>query len=82
MMKAIVILEIEIKDTIEKLYNNFIFNYEDKKEFLIHQINSLNHNISMDEQMVYKHLHPSFENPDYKFYDDGYTQTVTKVEIL
>jgi hypothetical protein len=25
MMKAIVILEIEIKDTIEKLYNNFIF---------------------------------------------------------
>ena len=81
-MKAIVTLEIEIKDNIEKLYNNFIFNYDSKKDFLINQINYLNHNITFDEQMVYKNLHPSFENPDYKFYDDGYTQTVTKVEML
>jgi len=36
----------------------------------------------MDEQMVYKQLHPSFENPDYEFYDDGYKQRVTKVEML
>jgi len=81
-MKAVVTLEIEIKDDIEKLYNNFIFNYDSKKDFLINQIASLNHNISIDEQMVYKNLHPSFENPNYKFYDDGYKQTVTKVEIL
>ena len=81
-MKAIVTLEIEIKDDIEKLYSNFIFNYIDKEDFLINQIASLNHNISIDEQMVYKEYHPSFENPDYEFYDDGYKQTVTKVEIL
>jgi len=81
-MKAVVTLEIEIKDDIEKLYSSFIFNYNDKKDFLINQIASLNHNISIDEQMVYKNLHHSFENPDYKFYDDGYKQTVTKVEIL
>ena len=81
-MKAKVILEIEIKDNIEKLYSNFIFNYADKRDFLINQIASLNYNISIDEQLVYKNLHPSFENPDYKFYDDGYKQTVTKVEIL
>ena len=80
-MKATVTLEIEIKDDIAELYNNFIFNYDSKQEFLINQINCLNHNISIDEQMVYKHLHPSFENPDYEFYDDGYTQTVTKVEM-
>jgi len=81
-MKVIVTLEIEIKDNIEKLYSNFIFNYNDKKDFLINQIASLNHNISIDEQMVYKNLHPSFEHPNYKFYDDGYKQIVTKVEIL
>ena len=81
-MKAVITLEIEIKDDIEKLYNNFIFNYDSKKDFLINQIASLNHNISIDEQMVYKNLHPSFENPNYKFFDDGYKQTVTKVEIL
>jgi hypothetical protein len=81
-MKAVVTLEIEIKDDIEKLYSNFIFNYNDKEDFLINQIASLNHNISIDEQIVYKNLHPSFENPDYEFYDDGYKQTVTKVEIL
>jgi len=80
-MKAIVTVEIEIKN-IEKLYSNFIFNYIDKEDFLISQIASLNHNISIDEQMIYKEYNPSFENPDYKFYDDGYKQTVTKVEIL
>ena len=58
-MKAVITLEIEIKDDIEKLYNNFIFNYDSKKDFLINQIASLNHNISIDEQMVYKNLHPS-----------------------
>ena len=81
-MKAIVTLEIEIKDDIAELYNNFIFNYDSKKEFLINQINCLNHNITMDEQMVYKHLHPGFDNPDYKFYDDGYKQTVRDVKFV
>ena len=81
-MKAVVTLEIETKEDIEKLYSNFIFNYIDKKDFLINQIASLNHNISIGEQIVYKNLHPSFESPDYKFYDDGYKQIVTKVEIL
>ena len=81
-MKATVTLEIEIKDNIADLYSNFIFNYNDKEDFLRNQIASLNHNISIDEQMVYKDYHPSFENPDYKFYDDGYKQRVTKVEIL
>ena len=81
-MKAVVTLEIEIKDNIADLYSNFIFNYNDKEDFLRNQIASLNHNISIDEQMVYKDYHPSFENPDYKFYDDGYKQIVTKVEIL
>jgi len=80
-MKAVITLEIEIKDDIEKLYSNFIFNYNDKEDFLINQIASLNHNISIDEQMVYKNLHPSFENPDYEFYDDGYKQIVTNVKI-
>jgi hypothetical protein len=81
-MKAVVTLEIEIKDNIADLYSNFIFNYNDKEDFLRNQIASLNHNISIDEQMVYKDYHPSFENPDYEFYDDGYKQIVTKVEIL
>ena len=81
-MKAIVTLEIEIKDNIAQLYNNFIFNYDSKQDFLINQINCLNHNITMDEQMVYKHLHPGFDNPDYKFYDDGYKQTVRDVKFV
>jgi len=80
-MKAVVTLEIEIKDDIEKLYSNFIFNYNDKEDFLINQIASLNHNITIEEQIVYRNLHPSFENPNYKFYDDGYKQTVTSVKI-
>ena len=80
-MKAVVTLEIEIKEDIEKLYSNFIFNYTDKKDFLINQIASLNHNISIDEQIVYKNYHPSFENPDYEFYDDGYKQKVISVKI-
>ena len=81
-MKAVVTLEIEIKDNIADLYSNFIFNYNDKEDFLRNQIASLNHNISIDEQMVYKNLHPSFDNPDYEIFDDGYKQIVTKVEIL
>jgi len=48
------------EDNIEKLYSNFIFNYNDKEDFLRNQISSLNHNISIDEQKVYKNLHPSF----------------------
>ena len=81
-MKAVVILEIEIKENIEKLYSNFIFNYNNKEDFLRNQIASLNHNISIDEQIVYKDYHPNFENPDYEIFDDGYKQIVTKVEIL
>jgi len=80
-MKAIVTLEIETKDDIAHLYPNFIFNYNDKRDFLIQQIASLNHNISLDEQIVYKNYHPNFENNDYKIYDDGYKQTVTKIDI-
>ena len=48
-MKAIVTLEIEIQDNIESLYPNFIFNYNDKQDFLTNQIASLNHNISINE---------------------------------
>jgi len=80
-MKATIIVEIEIKDDIEDLYPNFIFNYENKKDFLIKQIESLNHNITLDEQVVYKNLHPHFEDPDYEIYDDGYKQVVQKVTI-
>jgi len=80
-MKAVVTLEIEIKDDIEKLYSNFNFNYKDKEDFLRNQIASLNHNISIGEQMVYKDYHPNFENPDYEIFDDGYKQTVTSVKI-
>ena len=79
-MKAIVTLEIEIQDNIESLYPNFIFNYENKQDFLISQIASLNHNITLDEQVVYKNYHPNFENNDYKIYDDGYKQKVLKVD--
>ena len=79
-MKATVTLEIEVKDNIEELYPNFIFNYSDKQDFLIHQIATLNHNISLAEQKVYKNLHPNFDNPDYEIFDDGYKQTVTKIE--
>ena len=42
-MKATVTLEIEIDEHIEKLYRNFVFNYDDKKDFLINTIESLNH---------------------------------------
>jgi len=80
-MKAIVTLEIEIQDNIESLYPNFIFNYESKQDFLISQIASLNHNITLDEQVVYKNHHPNFDNPEYVMYDDGYKQIVKKVEI-
>jgi len=78
-MKATVTLDIEIKDDIEKLYSNFIFNYTSKRDFLINHIANLNHNISLEEQLVYKNYHPNFDNPNYQIFDDGYKQMVTKV---
>jgi len=80
-MKAKITLEIEVKDDIIDLYPNFIFNYNDKQDFLINQIASLNHNISLEEQKVHKSYHPNFDNPEYEMYDDGYKQIVKKVEI-
>lgn len=80
-MKVIVTLEIEIKDNIAQLYPNFIFNYEDKSDFLINQIATLNHNITLEEQIVYKNYHPNFDNPHYEIYDDGHKQKVLRVEI-
>ncbi len=52
-MKAIVTLEIEIQDNIESLYQNFIFNYEDKQDFLEQQIQSLNHNLTLQDNDGY-----------------------------
>lgn len=80
-MKAKVVLEIEVKDNVEDLYPNFIFNYNDKEDFLINQIASLNHNISLEEQEVFKNHHPNFDDPEYEMFDDGYKQIVKKVEI-
>ncbi len=52
-MKAIVTLEIEIQDNIESLYPNFIFNYKDKQDFLEQQIQSLNHNLTLQDNDGY-----------------------------
>lgn len=52
-MKAIVTLEIEIQENIESLYPNFIFNYEDKQDFLEQQIQSLNHNLTLQDNDGY-----------------------------
>lgn len=83
-IKAKVVLEIEIDKDIAKKYPNFIFNYEDEKDFLMNHISSLEHNTTLDECEVYRNLHPAFENPnyDYEFYDDGYKQIVKKIEFL
>lgn len=77
--RCIVTLEIEIDKDIAKKYPNFIFNYENEKDFLINQIASLNHNISLDECMVYLNLHPHFEDPEIEIFDDGYKQIVKNV---
>ena len=52
-MKARVTLEIEIQDNIESLYPNFIFNYENKQDFLEQQIQSLNHNLTLQDNDGY-----------------------------
>lgn len=52
-MKAIVTLEIEIQENIESLYPNFIFNYENKQDFLEQQIQSLNHNLTLQDNDGY-----------------------------
>ena len=52
-MKAIVTLEIEIQDNIESLYPNLIFNYENKQDFLEQQIQSLNHNLTLQDNDGY-----------------------------
>ncbi len=66
-MKATVTVEIEIQDDIEALYPNFIFNYEDKQDFLEHQIARLNHNLN--------------HHSNYDVCNDGYKQKVLKVKI-
>lgn len=53
-MKALVTLEIEIQDDITTLYPNFIFNYENKQDFLKHQIASLNHNLKLQDSDGYR----------------------------
>lgn len=63
-MKAIITLEIEIQENIESLYPNFIFNYEDKQDFLQQQIQSLNHNLLHGELLD----------------NNGYRQIVRKVK--
>ena len=80
-MKATISIEIEIQENISDLYPNFEFNYSSKQEFLKNQISSLNHNITLEEQMFYKSYHPHFDHSDFKLSDDGYKQRVTKVEI-
>ena len=75
-MKAIVTLEIEIQNNIESLYPNFIFNYEDKQDFLEHQIARLNHNLKREEQKLYQHHHSNYD-----VCNDGYKQKVLKVKI-
>ena len=55
-MKAIVTLEIEVKDNIANLYPNFIFNYDDKQEFLLNLIASLNHNIDNGYKQTVKKI--------------------------
>lgn len=52
-MKAIVTLEIEIQENIESLYPNFIFNYENKQDFLERLIQSLNHNLTLQDDDGY-----------------------------
>ena len=52
-MRAIVTLEIEIQENIEYLYPNFIFNYENKQEFLEQHISSLNHNLAQQDNDGY-----------------------------
>lgn len=81
-VKCRVILDIEISKDIEKKYPNFMWNYSSKTDFLNNCVSWLNHNISLDECLVYKNLHPHFENPNYEMYDDGYKQTVKKIEFL
>ncbi|MDD2697931.1 MAG: hypothetical protein PHF17_03920 [Arcobacteraceae bacterium] len=81
-MKVIVTLEIEIKDNIKALYPNFIYNYEDKQDFLEQQIASLNHNLQLEEQVIFQHHHINYDNADYETYDDGYKQKVLKVKTL
>ncbi len=82
-LKAIVTLEIEIND-VETKYPNFMFNYENKKDFLTNLISSFEHNTKLEECEVYKNLHPAFrqKNYDYSYNDTGYKQLVKKVEIL
>ena len=63
-MKVIVTLEIEIKDNIKALYPNFIYNYENKKDFLEQQIASLNHNLQLEEQLLFQHHHINYDNAD------------------
>ena len=53
-MKAIVTLEIEIQDNIKSINTNFIFNYEDKQDFLEQQIQSLNHNLAIQDNDGYR----------------------------
>ncbi|MFY4796952.1 hypothetical protein ACOTVS_10535 [Aliarcobacter butzleri] len=80
-LKAVVTLEIEIDEDIVKKYPNFIFNYENERDFLINQISYLEHNSKIEECEVFKNLHPAFNNPNYNYdlYDDGYKQIVKNV---
>lgn len=82
-IKARVVIEIEIDDVLRK-YPNFIFNYEDEKDFLIRKISELEYNTSLEECEVFKNLHPAFENPEYDYAENdfGYKQTVKKFEII
>ena len=83
-MKAKITLEIEIGEDIINKYPNFYFNYNDKQDFMINLISSLEHNTRLEECEVYKNLHPAFAEPeyDYNMYDDGYKQIIKKVEFL
>ncbi len=79
--RCIVTLEISTDKDIVKKYPNFIFNYQNEKDFLINQVANLNQYITLDECYVYLNLHPQHDNPDYEIEDFGYKQIVKKVEF-
>lgn len=79
--RCIVTLEIIVDKDIAKKYPNFIFNYENEKDFLINQVANLNQYITLEECNVFLNLHPQHDNPDYEIEDFGYKQIVKKVQF-
>jgi len=80
-MKAIVTIELEVDNDIDKKYPNFIYNYDSVKDFLLREIASYNEKLKFEDVNVLINYHSSCDDPSYIPDDIRYRTKVLNYKI-